>query len=97
MDVRLRGTHSQRNWEHEVNTHRRRDQTYAIYTHLTFLHKVINCKGPSKEHFQLSHNHQQFSSTQMVKHLEVLAHNQLNEDINPEEAAKRENQAYWIY
>lgn len=56
----------------------------AIHTQLTFLQKVLKCKGPSKAHFQLSHQQHQHSKAEMTKNLqEVILHHKLEPQSDP--------------
>eukprot|EP00057_Strongylocentrotus_purpuratus_P029094 XP_011683568.1 PREDICTED: uncharacterized protein LOC105447354 isoform X1 [Strongylocentrotus purpuratus] len=56
-----------------------------LYTQLLFLQKVLKCQGPSKEHFQLSHQGQPFTRGEMMQHLvDVVKHNNLQTQPQPD-------------
>ena len=66
----------------------------AIHTQLTFMQKVLQCKAPSKEHFQLSHQQKPFTWIEMKQHLiEVIQCNNIDSDVDaPTLAAQSQSQ-----
>lgn len=55
----------------------------ALHSQLQFIQRILKCKGPSKEHFQLSTQGRQFTKEELHSHLkEVVVFNNLQSNAN---------------
>ncbi len=73
----------------EIEQHSDESIRRAILTQLSFMHKRLKCKGPSKEHFQLTHRQKPYTRSEMENHLqEVLVYNNLQPESEPHKLAQ---------